>query len=231
MEIHHQQRSKSNETTAGGITTGRATAGRATVGRATVGRATLGRYIVYLIMAAIAVGISIYFYAPKPVDRAANRNMSLFLQNKISDIDLKLKNGDSDTDLATRLSWHKSNTALYNEAKANTDEKIGEQREIMKKKMVQVQQRDFPELRTAYVESKKEALGEQHVAIGLAGDHQEVLTFEGKMFKPEQVQEDFMKNIYGIVNDLRFKKVVYKWSEAPEGQHNYEIKSKEDAEI
>jgi hypothetical protein len=207
-------------------------AGRlATVGRATVGRATLGRYIVYLIMAAIAVGISIYFYAPKPVDRAANRNMSLFLQNKISDIDLKLKNGDSDTDLATRLSWHKSNTALYNEAKANTDEKIGEQREIMKKKMVQVQQRDFPELRTAYVESKKEALGEQHVAIGLAGDHQEVLTFEGKMFKPEQVQEDFMKNIYGIVNDLRFKKVVYKWSEAPEGQHNYEIKSKEDAEI
>jgi hypothetical protein len=231
MEIHHQQRSKSNETTAGGITTGRATAGRATVGRATVGRATLGRYIVYLIMAAIAVGISIYFYAPKPVDKAANRNMSLFLQNKISDIDLKLKNGDSDTDLATRLSWHKSNTALYNEAKANTDEKIGEQREIMKKKMVQVQQRDFPELRTAYVESKKEALGEQHVAIGLAGDHQEVLTFEGKMFKPEQVQEDFMKNIYGIVNDLRFKKVVYKWSEAPEGQHNYEIKSKEDAEI
>jgi hypothetical protein len=221
MEIHHQQRSKSNETTAGGITTG----------RATLGRATLGRYIVYLIMAAIAVGISIYFYAPKPVDKAANRNMSLFLQNKISDIDLKLKNGDSDTDLATRLSWHKSNTALYNEAKANTDEKIGEQREIMKKKMVQVQQRDFPELRTAYVESKKEALGEQHVAIGLAGDHQEVLTFEGKMFKPEQVQEDFMKNIYGIVNDLRFKKVVYKWSEAPEGQHNYEIKSKEDAEI
>lgn len=216
MEIHHQQRSKLSG---------------ATAGRVTGGRASHARYIIYLIMAAIAVGISIYFYAPKPVDEAANRNMSLFLQNKISDIDLKLKNGDSDTDLATRLSWHKSNTALYNEAKANTDEKIGEQRETMKKKMEQVQRRDFPELRTAYVESKKEALDEQHVAIGLAGDHQEVLTFEGKMFKPKQVQEDFMKNIYGIVNDLRFKKVVYKWSEAPEGRHNYEIRSKEDAEI
>lgn len=185
----------------------------------------------YLVLAAIAVGIGIYFYAPKPVDKAANKNMSLFLQNKISDIDLKLKNGDSGTDLATRISWHKSNTALYNEAKANSDKKIKEQREVLKKKMVQVQQRDFPELRTAYVESKKEALDEQHVAIGLAGEHQEVLTFEGQMFRPERVQEDFMKNIYGIVNDLRFKKIVYKWSDAPDGHHNYEIKSKADAEI
>ncbi|MGV3601726.1 MAG: hypothetical protein ACO1N1_11010 [Dyadobacter fermentans] len=189
------------------------------------------RYVVYLVLAAIAAGISIYFYAPKPVNEAANESMSLFLQNKISDIDTKLKNGDADTDLATRLSWHKSNTALYDEAKSNNDKKIVGQRELLKKKMVQVQQRDFPELRTAYVESKKEALDGQHVAIGLSGAHQEVLTFEGDIFKPEQVQEDFMKNIYGIVNDLRFKKVVYKWSDAPDGHHNYEIKSKQDAEI
>jgi hypothetical protein len=226
MEIHHQQRTNSNRATIGG-----SNVGRATIGRASIGRATIGRYIVYLVMAAIAVGIGLYFYAPKPVDKAANENMSLFLQNKISDIDLKLKNGDSTTDLATRLSWHKSNAALYEEAKANTDEKIGQQTETMKRKMVQVQRRDFPELRTAYVESKKEALSEQHVTIGLAGNHQEVLTFEGKMFEPKQVQEDFMKNIYGIVSDLRFKKVVYKWSEAPEGRHNYEIRSKGDAEI
>lgn len=216
MEIHHQQRTNAHE---------------APIGRSEIRRGPIGRYIVYLIMAAIAAGISVYFYAPKPVDKAANKNMSLFLQNKISDIDLKLKNGDRDTDLATRLSWHKSNAALYDEAKANTDKKIAQQTETMKQKMVQVQRRDFPELRTAYVESKKEALNEQHVAIGLAGDHQEVLTFEGKMFEPRQVQEDFMKNIYGIVNDLRFKKVVYKWSEAPEGRHNYEIKSKGDTEI
>lgn len=216
MEIHHQQQTGSNGTI---------------IGKSRLGSIRMGRYIVYVIMAAIAVGISIYFYAPKPVDKAANRNMSLFLQNKISDIDLKLKNGDSDTDLATRLSWHKSNAALYDEAKANTDKNIGKQTEAMKKKMMQVQRRDFPELRTAYVESKKEALNEQHVSIGLAGEHQEVLTFEGKMFEPKQVQEDFMKNIYGIVNDLRFKKVVYKWSDAPDGRHNYEIRSKSDTEI
>lgn len=216
MEIHHQQQTGSNGTI---------------IGKSRLGSIRMGRYIVYVIMAAIAVGISIYFYAPKPVDKAANRNMSLFLQNKISDIDLKLKNGDSDTDLATRLSWHKSNAALYDEAKANTDKNIGKQTEAMKKKMMQVQRRDFPELRTAYVESKKEALNEQHVSIGLAGEHQEVLTFEGKMFEPKQVQEDFMKNIYGIVNDLRFKKVVYKWSDVPDGRHNYEIRSKGDTEI
>jgi len=205
MEIHHQQTSSH--------------------------KAALGKYLVYILLAAVAAGIAVYFYAPKPVNKAANESMSLFLQNKISDIDLKLKNGDSGTDLATRLSWHKSNTALYNEAKANSDKKIRQQREMLKEKMVQVQQRDFPELRTAYVESKKAALDEQHVTIGLAGDHHEVLTFEGQIFRPEQVQEDFMKNIYGIVNDLRFKKVVYKWSDTPDGYHNYEIRSKGDAEI
>lgn len=225
MEIHHQQASSHRPAAP------HTDAGHTAIGRAEFGRGAVGRYLIYLVLAAIAVGIGIYFYAPKPVNKAANENMALFLQNKISDIDLKLKNGDSDTDLATRLSWHKSNTALYNEAKANSDKKIGQQREVLKKKMVQVQQRDFPELRTAYVESKKEALNEQHVTIGLAGDHQEVLTFESQMFKPEQVQEDFMKNIYGIVNDLRFKKVVYKWSDGPDGYHNYEIRSKGDAEI
>ena len=216
MEIHHHQQTSSH---------------RATPGKLTISRAKIGRYIIYLVLAGIAAGIGFYFYAPKPVDKAANENMSLFLQNKISDIDLKLKNGDSSTDLATRLSWHKSNTALYNEAEGNSDKRIKEQREALKKKMVQVQQRDFPGLRTAYVESKKEALNEQQVAIGLTGEHQEVLTFEGQMFKPKQVQEDFMKNIYGIVNDLRFKKIVYKWSDAPDGHHNYEIKSKADGEI
>lgn len=220
MEIHHQQL----ETQGSGN-------GNAIEQPAHHGRARFGRYIVYLVLAAIAVGISFYFYAPKPVNKAANQNMSLFLQNTIGDIDLKLKNGDDGTDLATRLSWHKSNSALYNEAKENSDRKIVQQREVLKTKMVQVQRRDFPELRMAYVASKKQALDEQQVAIGVAGEHQEVLTFEGKMFRPEKVQEDFMKNIYGIVNDLRFKKVVYKWSDGPDGFHNYEIKSKEDAEI
>lgn len=221
MEIHHHQQTELR----------RATDGRSASGRAASGRFAFGRYIVYFLLAAVATGIAIYFYAPKPVNKAANENMLLFLQNTISDIDLKLKNGDGDTDLATRLSWHKSNTALYNEAKANTDPKVKAQREILKQKMVQIQQRDFPELRTAYVESKKQALNEQHVGIALAGKHQEILTFEGGMFKPEQVQEDFMKNIYGVVNDLRFKKIVYKWSDAPDGYHNYEIKSKADSEI
>ncbi|MGX5857414.1 hypothetical protein ACWKW6_27410 [Dyadobacter jiangsuensis] len=226
MEIHHHQQTELRR-----ATTDRFASSGAAESSITPARPALGRYIVYFLLAAVATGIAVYFYAPKPVNKAANENMLLFLQNTISDIDLKLKNGDSNTDLATRLSWHKSNTALYNEAKANTDKKVAAQREILKKKMIQVQQRDFPELRTAYVESKKQALDEQHVGISLAGKHQEVLTFEGRMFKPEQVQEDFMKNIYGVVNDLRFKKIVYKWSDGPDGYHNYEIKSKADSEI
>lgn len=189
------------------------------------------RYIIYLVLAGIAAGIGFYFYSPKPVNKAANANMTLFLQNKISDIDLKLKNGDQDTDLATRLSWHKSNSALYEEAKSNKDKVVKQQREVLRKKMVQVQQRDFPELRTAYVDSKKEVLGQQDITIAVTGANKDVLTFQGKMFAPEKVQKDFMKNIYGIINDLRFKKVVYKWSEQQNSFADYPIDSKTDVEI
>jgi hypothetical protein len=189
------------------------------------------RYIVYLVLAAIAAGISFYFYSPKPVNKAANKNMALFLQNAISDIDLKLKNGDEGTDLATRLSTLKSNSALYNEAKTNNDKAVKGQREVLEKKMVQIQQREFPELRAAYVDSKKEVLGQQHIDIAVTGENKDVLTFKGEMFAPEKVQKDFMKNIYGIVNDLRFKKVIYKWSDQQNGFADYPIDSKNDTEI
>ncbi|MHA4739963.1 hypothetical protein [Dyadobacter sp. MSC1_007] len=189
------------------------------------------RYIVYLVLAAIAAGISFYFYSPKPVNKAANKNMALFLQNAISDIDLKLKNGNEGTDLATRLSTLKSNSALYDEAKTNNDKVVKGQREVLKKKMVQIQQREFPELRAAYVDSKKEVLGQQHIDIAVTGENKDVLTFEGEMFAPEKVQKDFMKNIYGIVNDLRFKKVIYKWSDQQNGFADYPISSKNDTEI
>jgi hypothetical protein len=97
--------------------------------------------------------------------------------------------------------------------------------------MVQIQQREFPELRAAYVDSKKEVLGQQHIDIAVTGENKDVLTFEGEMFAPEKVQKDFMKNIYGIVNDLRFKKVIYKWSDQQNGFADYPISSKNDTEI
>lgn len=194
-------------------------------------KSKVGKYIVYVLLIGAAVGIAMHFLKPEPVDTASNRNMTLFIKNKIIDIDKKLNTGEDETDIATRISWHKSNTALYNEVKNSHDKTIDRQRRELEQKIVQVQTKEFPKLRDAYVASKKEVLGQEHIDISLSGEKKDVLTFSGQMFEPRKTQKDFMKNIHEIVYDLRFKKIVYKWSESQEDIADYEIDSKQDAEI
>lgn len=196
-----------------------------------VKKSNIGRYLVYVLLAAVAAGIAFYFYAPKPVNEAANESMNMFIQNKITDIDQKLAQGNDQADIATRLSWHKSNTALYNEVKTSHDKKVEGQREVLKTKMIKIQAREFPALRTAYVDSKKEVLEQQNIKIAVSGEKKDVLTFTGPIFEPEKTQKDFMKNIHEIINDLRFKQVVYKWSDNNNDLADYKIESKKDVEI
>ncbi|MEO6287360.1 MAG: hypothetical protein ABIN80_24285 [Dyadobacter sp.] len=191
----------------------------------------IGKYVVYVLLAAVAAGIAFYFYAPKPVNNAAIDSMNMFIQNKITDIDQNLAQGNSKADIATRLSWHKSNTALYEEVKTSKDDKVKAQRAVLKTKMIQIQSREFPVLRTAYVESKKEVLGPQNIKIAVSGQKKDILTFTGAIFQPEKTQKGFMKNIHEIITDLRFKQVVYKWSDHVEDVADYKIDSKTDDEI
>jgi restriction endonuclease Mrr len=141
------------------------------------------------------------------------------------------RNGNDKADIATRLSWHKSNTALYDEVKTSKDANVKEQREVLKTKMVKIQAREFPELRSAYVASKKEVLEQQNIKIAVSGDKKDVLTFTGPIFEPKKTQKDFMKNIHEIITDLRFKQVVYKWSDKATDLADYKIDSKNDVEI
>ncbi|TLV03185.1 hypothetical protein [Dyadobacter luticola] len=191
----------------------------------------VGNIIMILLLVAAVVGLGMHFMKPKKIDTAANENMTLFINNKISDIDQKLAKDDKIPDIATELSWHKSNTALYNEVKANKDKAIKEKRKVLEDKMVKIQKKEFPELRDAYVSSKKEILGQEKIEVSLSGDNKEILTFSGDRFAPEKAQKSFTKSIEEIVSDLRFKKIVYKSSDKQKDFADYKIDSKTDTEI
>ncbi|SKC16712.1 hypothetical protein [Dyadobacter psychrophilus] len=187
------------------------------------------KYIAYVLIAAAVIGFGIYFLTPKKLTAAEGKNMLLFIDNQIVDIDRNLKSDMSKQDIATRLSWHKSNTSLYNEVKGSKDKVIKPKAEILEKKIVQVQTKEFPELRTAYVESKKEVLGTQQITIALSGPKNDTLVFTGSIFASEKRKDAFLDNIKPIVQDLRFKKVVYKWSDKDSSE--YKVRAKPDAEI
>jgi len=187
------------------------------------------RYIAYVLIAAAVVGFGIYFLTPKKLTAAEGKNMVLFIDNQIIDIDRNLKSDMSKQDIATRLSWHKSNTSLFNEVKGSKDKVIKPKVEILEKKIIEVQTKEFPELRTAYVESKKEVLEGQKINIAVSGPKQDTLTFTGELFANEKTKDAFLANIKPIIQDLRFKKVVYKWSD--KDSSDFKVRAKKDAEI
>ena len=189
------------------------------------------KYIVYLLIVVGAFAIVRYVATPKPVDTESNKNITIFMQNAIDEIDQSLKKDSSDEDMTTLLSWHKSNAALYNDAKVFKDDSIKQKSNTLKDRIVKVQTRDFPDLRSAFVNSKKEAFLKENVQITSSGTTNDILTFTGAMFKPANTKKEFLKGIDQIVKDLRFKKVVFKWSDSKDDFTDYKIKSKNDSEI
>lgn len=189
------------------------------------------KYIVFFLLAAAAAGIAYYYFSPKEADVAENKNVMLFIQNKIIDIDEKLNTGQTDADLATSIKWHQSNAALYNEALNHKDKQVKEQSNILKDKIIKVQTKQFPELRKSYVQSKEAVLKQENIQIASSGNRNEILVFTSEKFEPKQSQKSFLKNINEIVYDLKFTKVIFKWSADNKDSKEYKISSKTDSEI
>ncbi|KAA6439262.1 hypothetical protein FEM33_13380 [Dyadobacter flavalbus] len=189
------------------------------------------KYIVFFLLTAAAAGIAYYYFSPKEADIADNNNVLLFIQNKIIDIDEKLKSGQTDSDLATSIAWHQSNAALYNEALNHKDKQVKEQSNILKDKIIQIQTKQFPELRKSYIQSKEAVLKQENIQIASTGNRNEILVFTSEKFEPKQSQKSFLKNINEIVHDLKFTKVIFRWSPDNKDSKEYKISLKNDSEI
>lgn len=189
------------------------------------------KYAAYAFLAVGAFVIIRYLTKPKEIDAASIKDMGMFMQNAIYETDQKLKTDSLEEDMASWISWSKSSAALYNEAKRNKDKAIKQQSIILKEHMVQVQIHDFPELRETYTQAKKDLLSQKHIGIEATGRTKDTLTFTGEMFESSKQKKQFLKSIEQITKDLRFKKVVFRWSERQNDVSDYEIESKGDAEI
>jgi hypothetical protein len=189
------------------------------------------KYIALIFLAGGAFVIIRYFTRPKEVDIASIKDMNMFIQNAIYETDQKLSKDSLDQDVGSWISWYKSSAALYNDAKSNKDREIKQQSKILKEHLLKVQVRDFPELRENYVNAKKEVLSQKHVSIEASGRMNDTLNLTGEMFESSKQKKQFLRSIDQIARDLRFKKVIFKWSGDKDSYADYDIESKEDTEI
>jgi len=189
------------------------------------------KYIAYVFLAVGAFVLIRYFTKPKEIDTASIKDMDMFMKNAIYETDQKLKTDSVEEDVASWISWYKSSAALYNDAKSNKDQAIKQQSKVLKDHLLKVQVRDFPELRENYTEAKKEVLSQKNITIAASGAMHDTLMLTGEMFESSKQKKQFLKSIDQIAKDLRFKRVVFKWSEKATDVSDYEIESKGDSEI
>ncbi len=188
-------------------------------------------YIAYIFLAVGAFVLIRYFTRPKEADLASIKDMNQFIQNAIYETDQKMKTDSVEEDVASWITWYKSSAALYNDAKNNKDQAIKQQSKVLKEHLVKVQMHDLPELRKTYTNAKKEVLSQKNIAIEASGATKDTLTLTGALFESTRQKKEFLRNIDQIARDLRFKKVVFKWSDKQGDFSDYEIESKEDGEI
>ena len=192
---------------------------------------TVMRYMAYIFLALGAFFIIRYFTKPKEIDTVAIKDMDMFMKSAIYETDQKLKTNSVEDDVASWISWYKSSTSLYNDAKTNKDQTIKEQSKVLKEHLLKLQVRDFPELRENYTNAKKEVLSQKNITIAASGAMHDTLTFTGNVFESSKQKRQFLKSIDQIAKDLRFKTVVFKWSDKASDISDYKVDAKGDSEI
>lgn len=195
------------------------------------GRRNIFAYIAYAFLALGAFVIIRYFTRPTEADLASIKDMNMFIQNAIYETDQKMKTDSVEEDVASWITWYKSSAALYNDAKNNKDKDIKQQSKVLKDHLLKVQIHDFPELRKTYTAAKKEVLSRKNIAIEASGATKDTLTLTSELFESAKQKKEFLRSINGIAKDLRFKKVVFKWSDKQGDISDYDIASMADGEI
>jgi hypothetical protein len=201
------------------------------MGKHTFTSSQIFKSLAYILLAAGSFVLIRYYIKPKAADPVAIRDLRNFVQQAIFESDQKLKRDFADDDISSWVSWYKSSAALYNQAKVHQDKGLRAQSQVLKEKLSSVQTKSFPKQRASYAQSKLKVLATKEIDIETSGKANDILLLSGDIFESKRAQNEFMKRIDQVVKDLRFHRVVFKWSEYGSHHRDYEISSKMDSEI
>lgn len=101
----------------------------------------------------------------------------------------------------------------------------------LRKKLVAKQISEYPKLRKAYAELARKTLWQEDVDVTLSGLNDTTLTLVGAVFASNKGIATLQGNIEKVLEELRFKRVNYKWIEHDEKYQYFDVKSVNDNEL
>jgi hypothetical protein len=101
----------------------------------------------------------------------------------------------------------------------------------LRKKLVAKQVSEYPKIRQAYAEIARKALWQEDIDVTLSGPNDTTLTLVGAVFASNKGIASVQVNLEKVLEELRFKRVNYKWVEHEEGYQYFDVKSVSDSEL
>ena len=135
------------------------------------------------------------------------------------------------TSLNLEILYFSEITKLINKGKKHNNKKIKKLSETLKKKLKNLQWREFPKIRKAYVEILDDKLWEENIDVFCKGKRYTTMEFVGGIFASNKNIKDTQFTMHEKVNDFRFKRVNYKWYKYDDEYTYYTINSISDGEL
>ena len=101
----------------------------------------------------------------------------------------------------------------------------------LRKKLVAKQVSEYPKIRQAYAEIARKALWQEDIDVNLSGPNDTTLTLVGAVFASNKGIASLQVNLEKVLEELRFKRVNYKWIEHDENYQYFDVNSVSDSEL
>lgn len=117
------------------------------------------------------------------------------------------------------------------DAENSTDEDIVKDGKKMRKTLGSLQKTEYPKLRKSYGDFIKKELWPENIDVLTKGNGASTLEFIGASFANNKNKKEFQETLSSILNQLRFKRVNYKWFKLDDEYTYYTLDVPEDAEL
>ena len=101
----------------------------------------------------------------------------------------------------------------------------------LRKKLVAKQVSEYPKIRQAYAEIARKALWQEDIDVTLSGPNDTTLTLVGAVFASNKGIASLQVNLEKVLEELRFKRVNYKWIKHEEDYQYFDVNSVSDSEL
>lgn len=120
---------------------------------------------------------------------------------------------------------------IINKAEKSNDSETLKNVKVLKSKVSNLQKTEFPKLRKSYAEYAKKQLWENNIDVIVKGNNYTTIEFTGSLFANNKNIKDTQKSLMDILDQLRFKRVNYKWYKYDDEYTYYTLTNREDGEV